>query len=266
MADVRIFSYLPNPRVYKATIAGRLNGVSVEVIGASPAELKDWLWDFDARPLSEEERASGEHLTAARTGFSGELHKTKAFLAAHPYGTVPAAFSADGQVGVFESNSILRAVARLGNEQRPLYGRTAWAASRIDGFLDTALLFARDSQRYLLGIGDRSISLSICEEMAAGLRRYLQGIDNALAESEFIAGSELSIADIAFACELCLFMRERVAVKGLAAIGTQPLWPIINDEFPHALRHFDQLVQTDGISEDLKPYVDKVDADILARA
>ena len=55
MADLRIFSYLPNPRVWKATIAARLSGVDVEVRGGAPLELPGWLWDFDARPLSEEE-------------------------------------------------------------------------------------------------------------------------------------------------------------------------------------------------------------------
>jgi hypothetical protein len=46
MSKLRIFSYLPNPRVWKATIAGRLCGVEVEVRGTSPKELQDWLWDL----------------------------------------------------------------------------------------------------------------------------------------------------------------------------------------------------------------------------
>ena len=43
MADLRIFSYLPNPRIWKATIAARLNGVDLEVRGAKPSELASWL-------------------------------------------------------------------------------------------------------------------------------------------------------------------------------------------------------------------------------
>ncbi|MBL6599052.1 MAG: glutathione S-transferase, partial [Alphaproteobacteria bacterium] len=31
MPDLRIFSYLPNPRIMKATIAARLNGADIEV-------------------------------------------------------------------------------------------------------------------------------------------------------------------------------------------------------------------------------------------
>ena len=52
MSQLRIFSYLPNPRIWKATIAARLCGVDVEVRGAAPVELQSWLRDFDARPLS----------------------------------------------------------------------------------------------------------------------------------------------------------------------------------------------------------------------
>ncbi len=114
MADLRIFSYLPNPRIWKATIAARLSGVDLEVRGAKPSELTNWLWDFDARPLSAEEK--GAYASAARKGRvgfkGGSLIKSDAFLSANPFGTVPAAFSPDGTTGVFESNSIMRAVAR----------------------------------------------------------------------------------------------------------------------------------------------------------
>lgn len=112
MADLRIFSYLPNPRIWKATIAARLCGVEVEIRGTKPAELKDWLWDFDARPLSEADRSTTPP-RAGRVGFKGgNLRKTDAFLTAHPFATVPAAFSPDGATGIFESNSIMCADRR----------------------------------------------------------------------------------------------------------------------------------------------------------
>ncbi|HEU4427911.1 MAG TPA: hypothetical protein VFT98_04090, partial [Myxococcota bacterium] len=72
---LRIFSYLPNPRLAKATIAARLCGVALEVRGAPPRELARWLWDFDARPLADGERAA-ETTREARTGFAGELQKS----------------------------------------------------------------------------------------------------------------------------------------------------------------------------------------------
>ena len=108
MTQLRIFSYLPNPRIWKATIAARLAGVDIEVRGASPKELRSWLWDFDAHPIIFGDKAgSGE--VRGHAGFKGQLHKTEAFLDAHPFGTAPAAFSPDGSVGIFESNSIMRA-------------------------------------------------------------------------------------------------------------------------------------------------------------
>jgi len=51
--------------------------------------------------------------------------KTDAFLEAQPFGTVPAAFSPDGRIGIFESNSIMRAVARLARNRFPIYGHQA---------------------------------------------------------------------------------------------------------------------------------------------
>src|SRR5271170_4061645 len=169
MIQLRIFSYLPNPRIWKATIAARLAGVQVEVRGASPRELQAWLWDFDAHPLSESQQAASQEVRG-QVGFKGTLHKTDAFIEAHPFGTVPAAFSPDGQVGIFESNSIMRAVARLGQDRWALYGRDAYEASRIDSFLDASLVFARDSQIYLLALGSEKLSAEIHSRAREGFR------------------------------------------------------------------------------------------------
>ena len=54
---LKIFSYLPNPRVWKAQIAAELIGIDLEVMGDKPMELANWLWDFNARPLPESERS-----------------------------------------------------------------------------------------------------------------------------------------------------------------------------------------------------------------
>src|SRR5947207_5533996 len=147
MSELRIFSYLPNPRVWKATIAARLCGVDVEVRGSSPKELGSWLWDFDARPLAADELTAARDVRVGTVGFKGSsLRKTDAFMQAHPFGTVPAAFSPDGKTGIFESNSIMRAVARLGESRFSLYGRGPYEASRVDSFLEASPVFARDAQ------------------------------------------------------------------------------------------------------------------------
>src|SRR5437667_11005031 len=151
MSQLRIFSYLPNPRIWKATIAARLCGVEVEVRGTSPKELQSWLWDFDARPLSSDEPAASAEARVGKVGFRWTpLHKTAAFMEAHPFGTVPAAFSPDGKVGILESNSISRAVARLGERRFPLHGRGPYEASRLHSFPHARLLVARHRPSHLL--------------------------------------------------------------------------------------------------------------------
>src|SRR5437016_2585586 len=129
MSKLRIFSYLPNPRIWKATVAARLCGVEVEVRGSSPQELQSWLWDFDARPLASDEPATSADVCVGKVGFQGaSLHKTQAFLEAHPFGTVPAAFSPDGKIGIFESNS--RASIRSCMRRSTTSSRGPWAISR----------------------------------------------------------------------------------------------------------------------------------------
>ena len=89
--------------------------MEIGIRGAKPNELSEWLWDFDARPLSIEDRQKQNSTVLASKGFDNELFKTSEFLAAHPFGNVPAAFSPDGKTGVFESNSIMRSV--VGSEK-----------------------------------------------------------------------------------------------------------------------------------------------------
>ncbi len=261
MSDLRIFSYLPNPRIWKATIAARLSGVDVEIRGSSPKELRSWLWDFDARPLSASEATSADARTG-KVGFTGTLHKTDAFMEAHPFGTVPAAFSADGKTGIFESNSIMRAVARLGESRFPLYGRDAYEASRIDSFLDVSLVFARDSQIYLLSLVDGSISPEIYARMHDGFAVYLSGINQALSSGrEFLVGESISIADICFAAELALFFNEKARAGELQKKGLEPIMHAgVGAEYPRALAHFDKLRKHPAFAPDMEPYLKKFES------
>jgi len=264
VAALRIFSYLPNPRIWKATIAARLCGVEVEVRGAPPGELTQWLWDFDARLIGE---VPQDMLTAAartgRVGFSGRpLYKTDAFLAAQPFGTVPAAFSPDGRTGIFESNSIMRAVARLGGERFPLYGRDAYEASRIDGFLDASLVFARDGQIYLLALRGDGIAPELHARMRDSFVAYLSGIEQALAPARgFLVGDALTLADICFVAELCLLHNERARSSALAAAGL-PL--LLGDDFaetyPRSAGHFRRLLAHPAFVPDVAGYLEKIEA------
>lgn len=263
MSELRIFSYLPNPRIWKATIAARLCGIEVEVRGASPKELASWLWDFDARPLSSSELVTSPDVQVGKVGFQGtHLHKTSAFLDAHPFGAVPAAFSPDGKVGIFESNSIMRAVARLGESRFPLYGRNAYEASRIDSFLDASLVFARDAQMYLLSLINGTVSTETHARARDGFAVYAAGINQALApDRTFLVGDNLSIADICFVAELSLFLNERTRARELKKQRLEPvLHAQVHAEFPRAFAHLARLRTHPAFAPDVEPYLKKFEA------
>jgi elongation factor 1-gamma len=259
MSKLRIFSYLPNPRIWKATIAARLCGVEVEVKGASPKELQSWLWDFDARPLTSAEQARPGDAAAGKVGFTGALHKTSAFMEAHPFGTVPAAFSPDGRIGIFESNSIMRAVARLGERNFPLYGRGPYEASRVDSFLDASLVFARDGQLYLLALMNASVTSEIRSRARDGFAAWAGGIDQALSSGrKHLVGDNLTLADICFAAELSLFFNEIPRAGELENKGLQPiLHRAVGARFPHAFAHFARLREHPVFAPDLALYLGK---------
>ena len=149
---LRIFSYLPNPRVWKAEIAAKISGIPLEILGDKPSEIPNWLWDVEPKKINDSEKRNlSSFEKKGKRGFSSSLFKTDKFLELIPFGTVPAAFSLDGKIGIFESNSILRAVARQ-DEVNNLYGETIFDASRIDSFLDSGLVFSREHQEYLFGL------------------------------------------------------------------------------------------------------------------
>ena len=254
MYKLKIFSYIPNPRVWKAVIAGKICGVEVEIIGDKPANLGSWLWDFNPKILNENER-SPEHKYArkGKRGFSGVLYKTDSFLKAHPFGTVPAAFSPDGDIGIFESISILRAVARVGKESN-LYGKDPYEASRVDSFLDANLVFTREAQVYMLDY--ENVSKEGYERMTASYEFYLSGIESALNESPYISGKDLSIADISFVCDFAQFLREGHYEDVLNKRGFGLIAINFNDEYPKTFTHLLSLAKREEFSSVLGSYLD----------
>jgi glutathione S-transferase len=267
MSVLRIFSYLPNPRIWKATIAARLAGVEIEIRGARPGELKDWLWDFDARPLTATDRGNPALERAPRAGFKDTLYKTDAFLDRHPFGTVPGAFSPDGSVGVFESNSIMRAIGRLAAPDLKLYGEGPYEASRIDGFLDAALVFARDGQLYLFALTDNNVDKVVRDRAASAFAAFLGGIERALSpDRRFIAGGTVTLADICFAAEMSLFSNERLHAKTLRASDLEPIWTSdLVKTYPMAMAHFERLARHPAFEPDIAPYLAKLQATEAAK-
>ncbi|MVT54204.1 glutathione S-transferase [Bradyrhizobium yuanmingense] len=264
MADLRIFSYLPNPRIWKATIAGRFAGVEIEIKGAPAKELKSWLWDYNAAPVAcYEWHAYSPLARTGRVGLAGErLFKTEAFMDAHPFGNVPAAFAPGGKIGIFESNSIMRAVARLSKTDFPLYGHDAYETSRIDSFLDVSLIFARDAQIYLLALSDGTLDAAIHARAQEAFAFYASGLEQALSPArQVLVGNNISLADICFATELALFMNEHAGGRQLEAKGlSKILHRGVRDEYPRTISHFDRLLRHEHFAADLGPYVDKLSA------
>lgn len=260
MSQLRIFSYLPNPRIWKATIVARLCGADVDLRGAPPKELQSWLWDFDARPLSTDDKTEASDVRG-HAGFQGKLRKTAAFLEAHPFGTVPAAFSPDGKLGIFESNSIMRAVARLGDANLGLYGKNPYEASRIDSFLDASLVFARDSQIYLLALGSGSLSEEIYGRARDAFAVYMAGINSALSAGRgFIVSDRLTLADVCFVAELALFHNEKPRARDLEQRGLEPILSSdIDEQFPNAMAHFARLSKHPAFAPDMDPYMRKIE-------
>ena len=244
---------MPSPRVYKATITARLCDVDIEIRSAPSYDLKDWLWDFDAHPLTEDDKKYGVKAHTARTGFNSLLYKTDNFMKAHPFGTVPAAFGPDGKVGIFESNSIMSAVARLGSTETGVYGNDPYTTSRIDSFLDASLLFARDSQIYLLAINDGSVTREIYDSANTAYGVYMSAIDSALESSAgFLVSNQITLADVCFACEYALFLREGRNGKTLSGIGVGPITSESAARFPRAIGHFEKLRCHEAFSPDFR--------------
>ncbi len=257
MADLRIFSYLPNPRLCKATIAARFSGAEIEIVGDTPPGLLNWLWDFDARELTDDDKKELPDFARTGTvGFDGvKIYKSDAFLVAHPFGNVPAAFSGDGRTGIFESNSIMRAAARAGTLPNTLLGRSPMEQSRIDSFLDRSLVFARDLQRYLLAGDDMTPALHA--GMARELIAFASGLDRALQTSSHIAGDVITLADIGPVCDLCQLTYEARHAERFGPLDLEFLMPSLRP-FGHLGAHLKKLARDERFSTDLDRYFERL--------
>jgi glutathione S-transferase len=118
----------------------------------------------------------------------------------------------------------MRAVARLGDDKLGLYGKDPYESCRIDSFLDASLVFARDSQIYLLALGSRSLSEDVYHRTRDAFAVYMAGINSALSAGRgFIVGDRLTLADVCFVAELALFHNEKPRAQDLKKRGLEPL-------------------------------------------
>ncbi len=251
---LKIFSYLPNPRVWKAEIAAKIAGIPVEVIGDKPTEIPNWLWDSKPKKLSHADKKKLKQFERiGKRGFSSALYKTDDFIKLIPFGTVPAAFSPDGKIGIFESNSILRAIARQ-DETKNLYGKDVFEASRVDSFLDSGLVFSREHQEYLFGLND--MNKALYQRMKSAYEFFLNGIEESLINTKYIGFDHLTIVDISFFCDFSQFLREGHYVDNLKEKGFSLVSESFVSDYPKTFNHLIKLSEVDEFSSVSGTYLD----------
>ena len=251
---LKIFSYLPNPRVWKAEIAAKVAGIQVEVIGDKPSEIPNWLWDAEPKKLTDTDKNKYKQFErVGKRGFNSALYKTDDFIKLIPFGTVPAAFSIDGKIGIFESNSILRAVARQ-DKVNNLYGKNLFEASRVDSFLDSGLVFSREHQEYLFGLED--MSKALYQRMKSAYEFFLNGIEESLKHTDFIGFDHLTIVDISFFCDFSQFLREGHYEDDLKNKGFNLISENFVSDYPKTYNHLMQLSKLDEFSSVIGTYLD----------
>jgi len=172
LKNPKIISYYPNPRVHKSEISAQFNGVKLDIL-----------------------KEGFEH---------GVSNKTESFLKLNPFGKVPTLETPSGQ-GIFESNSIARYVARLGQKQFPLYGLDDIEASQIDAYLDVELSIIYALTDWIVPIfgyapRDEAKENKSKEEV----KKYLIGLNRALTGKNYLVGNRISLADIALAAMFVL--------------------------------------------------------------
>ena len=251
---LKIFSYLPNPRVWKAEIAAKIADIPIEIVGDKPSEIPNWLWDTKPKKLSETDKKKYKQFERiGKRGFSSALYKTNDFIKLIPFGTVPAAFSPDGKIGIFESNSILRAIARQ-DDINNLYGKDSFEASRIDSFLDSGLVFSREHQEYLFGLKDMNEALH--RRMKSAYEFFLNGIEESLKNSKFIGFDYLTIIDISFFCDFSQFLREGHYEDDLKEKGFTLVSENFVSDYPKTYDHLMKLSKVEEFSSVIGTYLD----------
>ena len=241
--------------MWKSIITAKIGGIDLEVVGDKPNNMPNWLWDFDARPISEEDKQKLKSFEIkSKRGFKGSLYKTDDFIEQHPFGTVPAGFVGEGRLGVFESNSILRAVARECKDKSLYGGNDLNLTSRIDSFLDANLVFSREFQVYLLELED--ITPYTYKRTKAAYEFYLDGLEKALSLTRFLVGDQLTIADISFVCEFAQFLREGHYLEQLETRNLALISENFQIDYPVTFQHFKTLCNQEEFLDVMGSYLD----------
>jgi glutathione S-transferase len=106
------------------------------------------------------------------------------------------------------------------------------------------------------------MSSELYNRMKVSFAAYLSGIEQALApQRAFLVGDDVTLADICFVTELCLFHNERARSSVLDAAG----FPLLLDSefvktYPRSAAHFQGLQVHPAVVPDVAGYLDKIEA------
>ncbi|MGJ0492815.1 glutathione S-transferase family protein [Methylobacter sp.] len=145
---------------------------------------------------------------------SQRQHKSEAFIVMNPFGQVPVL--TDGEVTIRDSQAILVYLARqygneywLPNQAAALAGVIAWLATAAN---EVAQGPNRLRLHYKFG---RPINLDEAEQITANLLQILQA---QLEQHDWLAGDQVSIADIAVYPYIALAPEGKIDLDGYSAI------------------------------------------------
>jgi len=165
--SLKIFSYENNPRVYKALIAARYNGVTIE----TP--------EFNF----------------------GVDNQTAEFKAKNPLGKVPVLDTPEGPI--WESNAIARYIARL-NDNGKLYGSNLYESGLVDQWIDFSVSqIELPAAAWLYPIFKIVENNPTATNNAKGeLRNVLVLLNEYLSTRTFLVGERITLADIVVSSSL----------------------------------------------------------------
>jgi len=132
----------------------------------------------------------------------GVDNKTPEFLKKNPTGKVPVLETEEGSI--FESNAIVRYIARVGGDKAKLYGRSAFEAGQIDQWIDFSVNeIELPGAAWLYPIFGFIQNNPVATKKAQeDIKRVLQILDSHLLTRTYLVGRSISIADIVVATSL----------------------------------------------------------------
>jgi glutathione S-transferase len=156
--------------------------------------------------------------------FSKEDHKSPGYLKLNPRGKVPAL--KDGDFALYESLAIMAYLDRK-YPKSPIFGRTRQETGQIcRSIYETDSYLVPPSTKRVIPIffGKGLEKTDEIQQAAATIREELKRVDTALADSDWIVGSQVSAADIALFPLIQLILRaaSKDAAKPLK-LGLLPL-------------------------------------------